>query len=92
MSEAVTNGQIAAVLAQAPASARSTIEAAATGSFVDALNHITTIAAVIALIAGICCLFLIRARDFVGHQGAPAESAPGRPRPGKHRAEPAHAR
>ncbi len=89
---AVTNGQISAVIAQAPASARANIEAAATGSFVDALNHITTIAAVIALVAGICCLFLIRARDFVGAEGAAAESAPARPKGGKHRAEPAHAR
>jgi EmrB/QacA subfamily drug resistance transporter len=92
VAEAVTNGQIQAVLAQAPASARANIEAAATGSFVDALNHITTIAAAIALVAGICCLFLIRARDFVGAQGPAAEKAPARPRGGKHRAEPAHAR
>ena len=91
VSEAVTNGQIAAVLRQAPASARETIESAATTSFVDALNHITTIATFIALVAGLCCLVLIRARDFVGAQ-APADEtrASGRPKP-KHRAEPAPA-
>ncbi len=82
LSAAVTNGQIRAVLAQAPASARSTIEQAATASFVDALNHIVTIAAVIALVAGIACLFLIRAKDFVGQQG-PAQNPPG----GAHRAD-----
>jgi EmrB/QacA subfamily drug resistance transporter len=88
---AVTNGQIGAVVAKAPASARATIADAATGSFVDALNHITTIAMVIALVAGVCCLFLIRARDFVGHQGTPQQATRGRVRGGKHRAEPAHA-
>jgi EmrB/QacA subfamily drug resistance transporter len=74
VAEAVTNGQIGAVLASAPASARQQLASAATSSFVDALNHITTIAAVIALVAGICCLFLIRAKDFVGHQGSPADA------------------
>ena len=92
VAEAVTNGQINAVLAQVPASARSSIEAAATSSFVDALNHITTIAAVIALVAGICCLFLIRARDFVGQQGAATRKGAARPRTrGKHRADPVRA-
>jgi fucose permease len=89
VADAVTNGQIKAVLAQAPASVRSTLGQAATSSFVDALNHITTIAALIALVAGICCLFLIRARDFVGHQGPAAQTA-SKPKPGKHRAQPAH--
>jgi EmrB/QacA subfamily drug resistance transporter len=83
---AVTNGQITAVLAHAPAPARQVIGQAATSSFVDALNHITTIAAVIALVAGVCCLFLIRARDFVGHQG-PAARETDKPKGGKHRAE-----
>jgi EmrB/QacA subfamily drug resistance transporter len=86
VAEAVTNGQVGAVVAQAPASLRDTIGTAATTSFVDALNHITSIAAVIALVAGVCCLFLIRAKDFVGpEQPAQRRAAP------KHRAEPAHA-
>ena len=90
VADAVTNGQIRAVLAQAPASARQAIAQAATSSFVDALNHIITISAVIALVAGVLCLFLIRAKDFQGHHGsAPVgdqpESGP------KHRAEPVHA-
>ena len=90
VADAVTNGQISVVLAHAPASARQAIGQAATSSFVDALNHITTIAAVIALVAGICCLFLIRARDFVDHQG-PAARDTGKPRGGKHRAQPKRA-
>jgi hypothetical protein len=90
VADAVTNGQIGAVIAKAPVSARAAIEQAATGSFVDALNHIITIAAVIALVAGILCLFLIRARDFVGQPGgAPeGERAVERPAGPKHRAEP----
>jgi EmrB/QacA subfamily drug resistance transporter len=76
VAEAVTNGQIKAVLAQTPASARETIAQAATGSFVDALNHITTIAAVIALVAGVLCLVLIRAKDFEGHHGSAPVPAP----------------
>jgi EmrB/QacA subfamily drug resistance transporter len=93
VSAAVTNGQIAAVVRAAPRSARSTIEQAATASFVDALNHIVTIAAVIALVSGLLCLVLIRAKDFVGHQsGAPAAGDEAtRSKPGKHRAVPAHA-
>ena len=90
VADAVTNGQVQAVIARAPASARTAIEQAATGSFVDALNHIITIAAVIALVAGILCLFLIRAKDFVGQPGgAPeAERRVERPAGPKHRAEP----
>ncbi len=73
VADAVTNGQIKAVIAQAPASVRQGLEQAATSSFVDALNHIVTISALIALVAGVLCLFLIRARDFQGHHGqAPA--------------------
>jgi hypothetical protein len=90
VADAVTNGQISGVLAHAPASARQVIGQAATSSFVDALNHITTIAAVIALVAGVCCLFLIRARDFVDHQG-PAARDTGVPKGGKHRASPKRA-
>jgi EmrB/QacA subfamily drug resistance transporter len=68
---AVTGGQVDAVLAAAPEGVRPTIADAATASFVDALNHIGTIAAVTAFVSGVLCLVLIRQRDFVGH-GAPA--------------------
>ena len=73
---AVTNGQIGVVLGHAPASARATIPQVATGSFVDAHNHITTIAAVIALVSGVCCLVLIRAKDFEVHHGSGPRSGP----------------
>ena len=74
VAEAVTNGQIQTVLAQAPLSIRVSLSQASTQSFVDALNHITTIAAVIALVAGLLSLVLIRAKDFEG-QGGPAPEA-----------------
>jgi EmrB/QacA subfamily drug resistance transporter len=70
VADAVTNGQIQAVIAQAPLSMRPVLGRAATSSFVDALNHITTIAAVIALVAGLLCLVLIRAKDFEVQYGA----------------------
>jgi EmrB/QacA subfamily drug resistance transporter len=72
IADAVTGGQLGRVLAQAPTGQRRTIADAATGSFVDALNHITTISAVIAFAAAVACLFLIRQRDFEEHHGGNA--------------------
>jgi hypothetical protein len=68
----VTNGQIGAVIKHAPASVRTTLAQAATTSFVDALNHIIVIATVVALVSGVLCLFLIRAKDFNVQNGAGA--------------------
>ncbi|CAB4723396.1 MAG: DHA2 family efflux MFS transporter permease subunit [Actinobacteria bacterium] len=48
------------------------VNAVGTSAVVDALNHITLIAAVIAFTAGALCLVLIRQRDFVVHGGPPA--------------------
>lgn len=72
---AVTGGQIQAVLEAAPPQARQTLADAATSSFVDALNHITTIAAIGAFVVGVACLFLIRQRDFVAQPGGAAAPA-----------------
>ena len=47
---------------------------AGTSAVVDALNNITTIAAVLAFTAGVLCLFLIRQQDFVARGGPPAAS------------------
>ena len=62
---AITGGQVDQVVAAAPEQYRATIADLATSSFVDALNHITTIAAVMAFAAGVLCLVLIRQKDFV---------------------------
>ena len=70
VAQAVTNGQVAAVLKAAPASVRGRLADVATSSFVDGLNHITAIATVIALVSGLLCLVLIRARDFEQHHGS----------------------
>ncbi|GAA4746872.1 MFS transporter [Nocardioides endophyticus] len=71
IAEAVTGGQVAAVIEQAPAGVRPTLADAATSSFVEALNHIGLIAAVLAFAVGALCLVLIRQQDFVQH-GAPS--------------------
>ncbi len=64
---AVTGGQIERVVQMAPASAKDLIEQVATVGFVDALNQITLIAAVIAFVAAVACFFLIRQEDFVNN-------------------------
>lgn len=65
ISGAITGGQVDRVVAAAPEPLRGTIADLATSTFVDALNHITTIAAVTAFVAGVLCLALIRQKDFV---------------------------
>jgi hypothetical protein len=86
--DAITGGQINAVLAQAPASARGVIANAATSSFVDALNHITLLATIVAGVAGVLCLVLIRAKDFV-QQGPPPAASDDEGPEGRH-VSPAH--
>ena len=75
ISEAITGGQLQAVIAAAPARSRGSIADVATTSFVDALNHITLISAVLALVAGVLCLVLIRQQDFVQQGGPPPPAA-----------------
>jgi EmrB/QacA subfamily drug resistance transporter len=75
VAQAVTGGQVDEVLSHAPPQMRGTIGQAATDSFVEALDHITTIAAVLALVAGLLCLFLIRQRDFEDYSSAAGPGA-----------------
>jgi hypothetical protein len=74
ISTAITGGQVDQVIAAAPVQARGTIADVATQSFVDALNHITTIAAITAFVAAAICLALIRQKDFV-QEGPPPPAA-----------------
>ncbi|WGL52996.1 MFS transporter [Nocardioides sp. BP30] len=74
VAEGVTGGQLKAVVGRVPAAAREKVSAAAVDSFTSALDHIILIAAVIALIAGLASLVLIRQRDFVAESG-PAQGA-----------------
>ncbi|WP_345453324.1 MFS transporter [Nocardioides marinquilinus] len=71
---AITGGQVQAVVEQAPPEARAQISEAATTAFVDSLNHIILIAAVIALVSAVFTLVLIRQKDFVVRGGPPAGS------------------
>ena len=69
---AVTGGQAEAVIQAAPPGVRDQLAAVATSSFVDALNHITVIAMVVAFASAVCCFVLIRQQDFVQQgPGAP---------------------
>jgi EmrB/QacA subfamily drug resistance transporter len=69
---AITGGQVDQVIAGAPEPMRGTIADVATTAFVDALNHITVIAAVTAFVAAALCLVLIRQKDFVTHVSPPS--------------------
>ncbi len=62
---AVTGGQIERIVEAAPQGARTMLAEVARSGFVDALNQITLIAAVIAFVAAVLCFFLIRQQDFV---------------------------
>ncbi len=71
---AITGGQVQTVLANSPAGVRDQLAALATSSFVDALNHITLIAAVLAFASAALCLVLIRQKDFVQQGSTEGES------------------
>src|SRR4051794_31030665 len=68
---AVTGGQVDAVLRAAPPGVRDQIAAVATSSFVDALNHITVIAMVLAFVSAAVCFVTIRQKDFVQQGSGP---------------------
>ncbi len=75
---AVTGGQVQAVAAQAPPEARGEILSATTTAFVDALNHILLLAAIVAFVSAVFSFLLIRQRDFVVREhpgGAPSDTA-----------------
>ena len=95
IADAITGGQLQAVLAQAPADSRGQLESLARSSFVDALNEITLIGAVIAFAAAAVCFVLIRQRDFVPQgpqapQGRPDQSDDQDHKDPAHRGEPGH--
>lgn len=82
----VRGGAGAQVIASTPAPLRPRVAAATLTAFVDSLDRLLLIGAVIALAGGILCLFLIRAKDFVPHGGPSGEGAPtdGTARGGEH--------
>lgn len=66
--DAAADGNLSAVLAGIPAPMRAAVARAAAEGFVDALDRILLIAAVVALIGGVVAAILIRQKDF--HPGA----------------------
>lgn len=69
---ALTNGQLGKLLPRLPAAQRAQVAGAARASFTTGLDRILLIAAVIAFVAGVVALSLIRSRDFVSSEHAAA--------------------
>jgi hypothetical protein len=82
IAHAISTGHAAQAIASVSPAMRGQLTVASTSSFVDGLNHILLIAAVVAFCGGALALSLIRQRDFVdasedtlqGHAGASATS------------------
>ncbi|RYU11833.1 MFS transporter [Nocardioides iriomotensis] len=80
LTAALTNAQVVAASegarqaatqqggAAAGAQAFDLVHTVGTSAVVDALNHITLIAATLAFVAGVVCLLMIRQQDFVQHE------------------------
>jgi predicted MFS family arabinose efflux permease len=78
LAESVSNGSVLQTMHAVPAPLRGIAAGAARAGFVDGLNVILLVGAVVALVAAALTIVLIRQRDFVGH-GAEAGGAPARP-------------
>ena len=70
---AAAGGRIGPTIASVPAPLRPAVETATRMGFVDGLNFILLIAALLAFLAAILSFFLIRERDFVEGQGQARE-------------------
>jgi EmrB/QacA subfamily drug resistance transporter len=78
LGDAVGNGSVIQAIQAVPPQLRGVAAGAAKLGFVDGLNEILLVGAVVALVAAALTLVLIRQRDFVG-QGAEAAGAPPHP-------------
>jgi len=78
LAEAVSNGSASQAIQAVPEQLRAIGAGAARAGYIDGLNDILLVGAVVALIAAALTLVLIRQRDFVG-QGAEAPGAPAQP-------------
>ncbi len=77
LASSISNGSILQAMHGVAPQLRSVAGAAAKSSFVDGLNTIILIGAIIAFAASVLTLFLIRQRDFVDvHQAQPGDAAP----------------
>ena len=75
LAEAASNGSVLQAIQTVPPQLRGVAAGAARIGFIDGLNTIVLVGAVVALVAAALTIVLIRQRDFVG-QGEPAPGAP----------------
>ena len=75
LASAVSNGSIIQAVGAVPAHLRALAFGAARASFVDGLNSVLLISAVVAFAAAVLTFVLIRQRDFVDVQHAPPDGA-----------------
>jgi EmrB/QacA subfamily drug resistance transporter len=74
--EAVNSGAVESAARAVPPAARDTLVVAAQRAFIDGLNEILIMGAVVAFVGGILALALVRRRDFVAQPGGrPAEAS-----------------
>ena len=66
LTEAVTSGNVQAVAQAAPPGARAALLDAARAAFINGLDEILVVAAVVAFVGGLLAFVLVRERDFVG--------------------------
>jgi EmrB/QacA subfamily drug resistance transporter len=72
ITSALTKGQLSGAVSSLPPADRVPVETAARAAFTSGLNDILLIAAIMALIAGVLSLALIRNRDFIHAEDVPA--------------------
>jgi anti-sigma factor RsiW len=72
---AVRQGSVGRVLASVPAANRGATALALRSSFAAGLNDLLYMAAVLALVGGVCAVLLIRSKDFVQREGGAATTA-----------------
>jgi hypothetical protein len=72
LGEAVVSGGTQSAIQAAPPGAHQAVAVAAQRAFIDGLNEILIVAAVVAFIGGVLAFALVRSRDFVARQMAAA--------------------
>jgi EmrB/QacA subfamily drug resistance transporter len=68
---AIQSGQVGSLIARLPGPVRQTVALITRSAFTGGLNRILLVAAIIALVSGVICLFAIRGKDFVAQGGPP---------------------
>ncbi len=77
LAASVSNGSVLQAIATVPAHLRGVAAGAAKAGFIDGINVVLLIGAVISLVAAVLTFVLIRQRDFVGLQAQRAEAESG---------------